>query len=251
MMVIRQVIELVVNPFFVSLCLLGLCTWFAWRRRHETFVRVGILTVFIVLLLISTGLSPYLSYIVETQYPPVSQVDPTVQWIVVLSGGQSDDKSLPPNQALNSATVERMVEGLRLFQLLPSAKLLISGGASIGEEPEAIKMAQLAAWFAIPKDKTIIEQHSLNTAAQAKNIKEIIHEQPFYLVTSAIHMPRAMKLCQAVGLHPIAAPTDFIIYRIESLDKRSFIPNTYNMTLMTIVFHEILGRVWAKIIGDI
>lgn len=252
MVVIRHVVELIINPFFVALFLLGLCTWFMWRRTYETFVRIGLLTSFIILILISTGWLPqFLSSKLESQYPVVTQIDPKIQWIVVLSGGQSEEEGMPANNLLTSASIKRLVEGVRLFRALPNAKFLVTGGADKPEEPEAKKLAQLAEWFAVPRQQIVLEQNSLNTADQAKEIKQIVNEQPFYLVTSANHMSRSMALCRAQGLHPIAAPTDFIFGGIDSLSERAIIPNAYNLILFTLTMHELLGRVWATIIKDI
>ena len=47
----------------------------------------------------------------------------------------------------------------------------------------------------------------LDTAQEARAIAALIGRAPFILVTSAYHMPRAMRLMLQAGLDPIPAPT--------------------------------------------
>jgi uncharacterized SAM-binding protein YcdF (DUF218 family) len=244
----RHVMELLVNPFFLCLFFLGLCTYWLWRRAHPGFVRVGLLLVFIGLLVISTGFLPrYMSYQLESQYPVINQVDPTIQWVVVLGGGQNQLEGMPENNLLTSASIKRLIEGVRLLGLLPQAQLVLSGGSYDAKQSEALLLGQLAKWFSIPENKVVLEYKSINTADQAREIVAIVHDHPFYLVTSAVHMPRAMVLFQKQGMHPIAAPTDFTYFwNLDSWEKR-LIPNAYNLFYFSIAMHEILGRIWASV----
>lgn len=244
MTVIRQTTELLINPFFICLFLMALCTLFVWRRVYSRFVRTTLLLVVVILVVISTNWLPeHLTYQLESRYPVVTQIDPKVQWIVVLSGGQNTVKEMPANDVLSGVSMKRLVEGVRLFRASPKATLVLSGGGA--HKSEAANLAEVAAWFAIPLQRIILEDKSLNTADQAKALRSIVHEQPFYLVTSAVHMQRSMMLCKNEGLNPIAAPTDFTFFLGgESWSKR-WIPNAYNMFYVSIALHELLGKAWA------
>lgn len=245
---LRHVIELFVNPFFICVLVLGLSVFFLWRNRAMHFVRVALLFVFLVLLLISTGWLPrYLTYHLESQYPVINKVNQDIRWIVVLSGGQSNVPGLPANDLLSSASIKRLIEGIRIHQMLPAATLVLSGGGSTGEQPEALLLKQLAELLSIPAKDLVLETRSINTADQARELKAIVHDEPFYLVTSAIHMPRSIALCEQQGLHPVAAPTDFTFFwTTESLVKMT-IPNVYNLSYFSIALHELLGRAWASV----
>ena len=85
---------------------------------------------------------------------------------------------------------------------------------------------------------------------QIKAIKQLVQDQPFYLVTSAIHMPRSICLARAYGLQPIPAPTDFTFYWNDELWPIRYLPNAHNLFYLSIVMHEVLGRTWAKIKGE-
>ncbi len=183
-----------------------------------------------------------LTHYLEGQYPVVTKADSRVHWIVIFSGGQSEVKNFPPNTMLSTVSIDRLVEGVRLYRQIPNAKLLLSGGGEGFETAEAIRLAQVVSWFNIPKADVVLEVTSENTAAEATAIKPIVQDEPFYLVTSAIHMPRSMALCRAQGLHPIAAPTDFTFYWKGGWE-RTYVPNPYNLYYLSIAMHEVLGRV--------
>ena len=251
MIIWRHVFELLVNPYFICMFALGVASWFLLRRTHLRLVRVLVPLVFLGLYLISTSWLPvFLSQKLENQYPVVNQVDPSVHWVVVLGGGEGIHKGIPANSLLTSASLKRLVEGVRLFKALPDAQLLLSGGGYNQNIPEAVQMARTAQIFAVPEQKIVLETKSDNTVDQAQVLKSFVHDQAFYLVTSAVHMPRAMALCQHQGLHPIAAPTDFTFLADgESWDRES-IPNAFDMEHLSIVLHELLGRLYASISGQ-
>lgn len=242
MLKIHQLIELLINPFFISLILLGICLLLLWKQKTSRFVKITCTFVFVVFCLISTPWLPgLLSNYHENQYPIVNQIDSKINLIIVLGGGKSDKTNLPANASLSSASIKRLVEGVRLFKQLPDATLVLSGGSNNSGQSEAELMNELALWFGVPKEKIILETKSLNTEEQALELKSIVHERPFYVATSAGHMPRAMGLLKHVGLNPVAAPTDF-----NFPASNYAIPNPYNMTLMTRTMHEVLGQIWAN-----
>lgn len=247
MATLRHLIELLVNPFFLVFVVLLGCTVVVWRKPHALFLRIGLLGALLVLSIISTGWLPcYLTQTLEHHYPVVTKADKTIPWVVVLSGGQAQVDNLPANDLLYAASIKRLVEGVRLLNQLPKAKLLLSGGAYDNEPAEATHLQQLAFWFAIPQQRIVLEGRSINTADQAREVKAIVGENPFYLVTSAIHMPRSMALFQQAGLHPIAAPTDFTLFWYDERWAKRIVPNTYNLFYFTIAMHEVLGQAWAK-----
>jgi uncharacterized SAM-binding protein YcdF (DUF218 family) len=250
--ILRHAIELLVNPFFISIVLLGMCTFFVWRQMNSRLIKIASIAALIILLVISTGWLPeFLSYRMETQYPIVTQIDPTIKWVVVLGGGQFNKPNVPANFSLTSASIKRMIEGARLLKALPTAKIVLSGGNDGIYLSEAELLEQLGVLFDIPQHRMVLDSQSLNTAEQALALEKIVHQDPFYLVTSAIHMPRAMALCRHAGLHPIAAPTDITYYWEGSHWTKTLIPNTYNMAYFSIAMHEILGLIWAKALGEI
>ncbi|MDI9818088.1 MULTISPECIES: YdcF family protein [unclassified Legionella] len=243
----RQFLEFFLNPFNLNLLLLALCLICLWVYGNSRLVRWGLLSVLVLFLLLSTGWLPQLlTRQLEDQYSIVLKADPAVHWVVVLSGGQSEVEDNPANSLLYSASIKRLLEGIRLYRQLPAAKLVLSGGGYGFQTPEALRLADIASWFPIPAADVVLETQSINTADQAKAVKNTVKEAPFYLVTSAIHMPRSMALFQAQGMHPIAAPTDYTYYWNDERWAKRYLPNPYNLLYLSIAMHELLGRLWAK-----
>lgn len=242
MIFFRHTMEALLNPFFL---LMVLMLWFILRPK-----RYSILLIFIFAFAISTEwLAKSVTQYLENRYSPIVTIDTSIPWIVVFSGGQTEVPDRPSYGLLYSASIKRLLEGVRLWRMNPDAHLLLSGGGYGFEKPEAQRLAELAQWFAIPTDKLAIEEYSINTADQAKAIKAWVHDKPFYLVTSAIHMPRAMALCKEQGLNPIAAPTDFTLYWSDERWQKNWLPNAQNIVLLTVAWHEILGMAWSRITG--
>ena len=244
----RYLLEALLNPFLICLILFTLSLLWLCFRRDNRIVRGGLLLSLLGLILFSTRWLPDLLITqLENQYVVVTTANPAISWIVVLGGGHSDKGGVPANDELSSASIVRLVEGVRLYRQLPKATLLLSGGSGyVGKTSEAAYLAILASWFAIPANKLVLETDSINTADEAVAIKKMVHDDFFYLVTSAIHMPRAMALCKQQGLHPVAAPTDFSYNNGRSM----YLPNFHNLAHTNAALHEILGLYWARMRGE-
>ncbi len=249
MSTIKHFLEFIVNPFFLLVLALISCCWLLKNNKKTNAVRSVLIALCGVLVLLSTGWLPRaLTYSLEDAYPLVHDINPAIKWVVVLGGGHSERPNMPANDLLAQASLKRLIEGVRLERELPHAQLVLSGGGDSVAFSEAHLMHQLTAWFAVPEHKIILEADSQNTAQQALALKAIVGDEPFYLVTSAVHMPRSMWLCEQQGLHPIAAPTDFTLFwQMSDHQAKLFIPNAYNIYYFNVAFHEWLGRLWAKI----
>ncbi|WP_242602116.1 YdcF family protein [Legionella nagasakiensis] len=250
-MFIRHFIEALFNPFFVIFLSLLVFVGLLFRKGDCRFVRIGLTVVMAGFFIASTGWLPrFLTHQLESQYPVVTKANPAIRWIVVLGGGQAQYKTSQDHNLLYSASIRRLMEAVRLYRQLPGAKLLLSGGEYGGKTAEALRLAALTSWFAIPQEDVILESGSMNTEEQARAIKLWVNNSPFYLVTSAIHMPRAMALCRTQGLKSIAAPTDFTYYWYDERWQKTYLPNPNNLVYLNIAWHEMLGRAWAWLTGQ-
>ncbi len=249
----RHWFEGVFNPFFLSILLLLVSFIWLQFRGNTPLVRVGFLLSIVGFWICTTGWVPgAMTQMLEHQYQIVEKVNPDIQWVVVFGGGHNVfHPGVPANDELSSVSIERLVEGVRLYRLLPKAKLVLSGGAGSvgGTESEASYMAKVAMWFDIPKKDIVLEDESFNTADEAIAIKDIVHHDQFYLVTSAVHMPRSMAFCRKQGLNPIASPTSPTFYWENTHLVQVALPNHTNLTHTSHVWHEILGMLWGKVRG--
>lgn len=245
---LKHCLELMINPFFLFFCFILVSALVLNKPNAVRPIRFCLWFLVLFFLIFSTGWLPrYLTSDLEARYSIVQQVDPEVKWVVVLGGGHSEQEGLPANDLLSGASVKRLLEGVRLLHDLPRAKLLLSGGGGSRRFSEAVLLNEVSQWFSIPKERVVLEASSANTEAQARALVPLLHQEPFYLVTSAIHMPRSMYLCKRQGLNPIPAPTDFTFLWSDGNSAKLFIPNVYNLLYFTIAAHELLGRAWASL----
>jgi uncharacterized SAM-binding protein YcdF (DUF218 family) len=188
----------------------------------------------------------------ESQYVPISSsnLSKEVRWIVVLGGGSRDNAALTPEDRLGDASLKRLLEGVRLSRLLPQSRLVLSGGDYQGISPDALIMQQVALDQGVTRDRIIVETASLDTADQVNLLRDCLGHAPFYLVTSANHMPRAMRMFIRSGTQPIAAPTDFRAIWAP-FQVTDLFPQAETLANTERAFYEYLGLLWGLIRGQI
>ncbi len=173
-----------------------------------------------------------------------------IQYIVVLAGGYFPYKNHPLTTELGVYTLVRLTEGVRLARKIPQAKLVLTG-KGWAESTEASAMQRLALELGIEESRIIMEEKSMNTYAHTIYLKEIIKDSPFILVTSALHMPRAVGIFKKAGYSPLPAPTGHNLrseYSPFSLVEP--FPKGNNLAAMDDLFLEYYGILWAKMKGE-
>lgn len=234
----------------IELLLLGLfLLWFTRKQRAgKTIVSLGV----ILLCLFSyCAVSNIFLRPLEYEYPPL--INPAevhgIKWIVVLGGGHMSDPGIPATSRLSDASMARLVEGIRLYKMLPGSRLVLSGGRVFGLVPEAVIMADVARAIGVNGRDLVLESLSRDTKDEARLIQKIVGRDRFVLVTSAVHMPRSMALFAKRGMHPIPAPTEYLA--AESRGPAMFFPSADSLEKAERAFHEYLGLAWAKLRGQI
>lgn len=243
-------------PLASFLLLLGLALLWFTKKQKAGKVLVSAGTFW--LLSLGFGIfAPWTLAPLERQYQPLlspsSNATPEspVKWIVVLGGGGSYSAQLPSASQLSSASLARVIEGIRLQRALPGSKLILSEGNIFDSVPVADIMGSVAQELGVASDAMVLERQSQDTEGQAHLIRPMVGADRFILVTSAAHMPRSIALFRKVGLNPIAAPTDYNSYGGESLRPSSLYPSATKLRKAELAMHEYMGIAWAKIRGRI
>jgi uncharacterized SAM-binding protein YcdF (DUF218 family) len=235
-------------PVIVLLLLLAGVLFIFQKKTIELIISVG--AVLLIVVFSTAPIPNYLLSSLEKKYPPLLHVPKGVQKIVVLGGGNGGGSRLPPNIKLSASSLSRLVEAIRIHHNVPGSELILSGGRVFGSPSDAKIMNSTAAILGVAPSNIKIEAGSQDTYQEAQYIKRFVGAKPFILVTSAFHMPRAMALFKGQGMHPIAAPTQYIIKGPQYAARR-YVPNSFNLTKTGIAFHEYLGLLWAKLHGRI
>ncbi len=241
-------------PVFYLLAIPGLSLlWFGNRQRAgKTLVTIAIAW----LALFSWESVPrFLLEPLETTYPAAnpnaSGRNEKVEYIVVLGGGHASDPDVPPSGQINGESLARLAEAIALYLKTPGAKLLLSGWGHVDPVSNAGMMAAVAESLGIDKRDILLEERPRDTKDEAKLLGERVGKKPFFLVTSASHMPRAVALFQKQGANPIPAPTAHRIKTVsDDTNWNNFFPKSGNIENAEVAFHERLGKIWAWLRGQ-
>lgn len=239
---IKKIVGLLTEPGVIVLLFLlyGFCRLLISRGSSKKgWVSLG-LGVACFYLFTTAPLPNYLLGLLESRYAPVSapQKVPDISYIVVLSGGLRLNEAYPPTSQLDESSALRVAEGVRLFQLMSGAPTLIMTGRGFFGDT-GTRMAAFAEALGVPPDKLIAENQATDTHGNAVGVQAVVKDKPFLLVTSAVHMPRALSIFEKVGLKPLAAPGDFRHMQYYSVDD--FLPSGRNLTSLETAVHEYLG----------
>jgi uncharacterized SAM-binding protein YcdF (DUF218 family) len=200
-------------PFCCHLLVIGVALLW-WPRTHragKVLVTLGT----VLLLLLSTGhVANLLLAPLETAYPPVDDAASLtaaaggpLRWIGVLHAGQTADAPLPLTARVSFTTLSRLAEGIRLHRLLPGSKLAVSV-----EPPESAgDMTELLRVLGVAPEQLQIVVGARDTAEEAALMQRLVGAEPFALITSASHLPRAMAIFQARGMRPVPVPAAYLV----------------------------------------
>lgn len=238
MFYLKKLIEYNLNPLpvIIILLIIGLILLFL----HKRLARWLILLATALLLIFSLPWTANLSMApLQWQYPVLNKLPQNINYIVVLGGGSMPIKHVPANNTLSYTSAMRLLEGIRLWRQQTHAKLILSGGSPNHRFNDGDTMAKTAELLGIPSSAIIVENKAMDTAAQAIAIHNIIGKKRFALVTSAYHLPRSMRLFIAQGMHPVAAPCNFLHFGGDTF--LSSMHYTRNLLGVTTAWHEYLG----------
>ncbi|HTY53618.1 MAG TPA: YdcF family protein, partial [Candidatus Binataceae bacterium] len=134
---------------------------------------------------------------------------------IVLLGGATEPAFWPQPWIHLTEAGDRVLYAARLYREGRAPLLILCGGSALPiPSPEAVSMAQMLEFIGIPDSAIIQEPDSLNTHQNAVNVKEILNTRRIHrvlLVTSAMHMPRAMLVFKHEGIDALPAPADFLV----------------------------------------
>lgn len=214
----------------------------AWRWLPGWLRGVGIVAeVLLVVLTMPLGANALARMASLRAVPACAAPQPTT--IVVLGGGfEYAPRSSADYGALHLATLERVFAGVALWRRIPDAHMVFAGGAGWTIR-ESLPMANLAIALGVPADVIRVEDRSRTTWQNARNVAALSPRVPrrIWLVTSAMHLPRALGAFRAWGFEPCAWPSNRP-HRVQ-VWAGAFIPQGGAAATAGAAFHELIGRV--------
>lgn len=182
-------------------------------------------------------------------HAPGAVVPAEIGAIVVLGGGRDGYAPEYGGDTVSASTLERVRYGAYLHKQT-SLPIAVSGGVLFDQAavPEAKLMRDvLVEELGVPV--RWVEDASRNTQENADNVHRLLSADGIgaaYIVTHALHMPRALEAFERAGMIVYAAPTGFDgggggrgIF--------DWLPSIGGLEDSTRALHEQLGRIWYRL----
>jgi len=215
---------------------------------------LGIIVVFLATALLFVGSYSPLSnqYIsrFENQVANYQQPEIPVNYIAVLGSWHQSVDNQPVTSELSPTAIVRLTEGIRIYHLNPGSKLIFTGFRGIVKDrvsyPE--KLQELALALGVPAEDILVLNGPRDTMEEAQLIADHFPAASLVLVTTAVHMPRALFLFQHAGLDPIPAPTEHLSKPFKSWWN---FPSAKTLAHSEYWAHEQLGLLWVKLTNQV
>lgn len=217
------------------------------RRRFALWV--GSITLALLVALTILPLGDLLLQPIEQTYPAEPALD-QVDGIIVLGGGEDARASAFWGQMQLNEGGERYTAALALARRFPEARLLFTGGSGALRDlaGAGTSEADMAGRFfrdqGVSLDRLLLEGQSRNTAENAHlslALAAPASSETWVLVTSAFHMPRAMRSFETAGWTGLVPwPVD---YRTSAFTDGMGWNLTRNLLVLNTAIREQVGQI--------
>jgi uncharacterized SAM-binding protein YcdF (DUF218 family) len=219
------------------------------RRRKKVAAVFGIAAAALLYLFSIEPVRDLILIPLENRYPPLSRDIPLENERVVILGGGTIPRSPEYDGAsLSPGAYKRTVYG-GILARRHGLEVLTTGGTVLPgkiETPEATAAERLLVETGLPRKRISTETRSTDTWENALYAREKTGGGKIVLVTSAYHMPRAIRSFQANGFCVIPAPTDYRGNR-HGYTFLSFLPDASVFEESSLGIHEYLGILYYRL----
>ncbi len=239
------------HPLTLTLALLALAILLLFLNRRGTAIFILLITLAGTWLAATPFLAQRLMHSLERQYPPTT-IDriPSADAIVVLGGGVNPQA--PPRIGPDLRhSADRIWFGARLYQADKAPLVITTGMRPYTDQGQtaAAAGAEVLQAFGVPGDAIIAPGRSLRTYTDAQIVGEIVEREGLgrvLLVTSALHMPRALATFRSAQVRVFPAPTDYEIVQSPQARTHPWLPSSEAFWQTGRALHEYIGMAWYR-----
>lgn len=247
---LSKVLDWLLSPLSWALLLLA---WAALSRaRPRRALVLGALAFGVLVVFSTEPVANRLERYAEGGARSTWHPDVVYDAVVVLGGMVDAAATRASGESELDTHAERVLRAFELVRAGRAHAVLLSGGLVApqpGDLPEADVLAARLARWGIPPSQIVAEAGSRNTRENALETARVAAARGWrrlLVVTSALHMPRAMGCFRAVGLEPDALPVD---RRAGDGKGLGWLPRAGTLARSSEVLRELSGRVVYRVAG--
>ncbi len=184
---------------------------------------------------------------------PIPVLPAGVDGIILLGGAVSAEATKEGGRVVLNDRADRVIATIDLARRYPHAKLVLTGAESwiaLQSASEAAATRRLLLEQGIDESRLVLEERARNTLENAVYSRDIAHpksSETWLLVTSAMHMPRAVGCFRHIGWNVIPYPVD---YRGNNGATASF-ALSHRLWLLDNATKEWIGLLAYRLLGRI
>jgi uncharacterized SAM-binding protein YcdF (DUF218 family) len=242
---LNKILPIFFSPIVVILALLAIAIW---TRRRRWCVAAAALLLLASLPVVADWIFSAAQGGAKRQ---AAESLPRADAVVVLGGAieyvSGVGGALVPEW--NDA-VDRLFGGLEVMRAERAARIIFSAGtrpAGSGIPSEGEVLRSLATGFGVVPEKIVVSPTAVNTEEEARVIRRIQgpgHNR-IILVSSALHLPRATMIFEAVGFDVIQYPVDIRVAGTRNA-LESWVPTPSALGKTGMVVRELIGRAYYR-----
>ena len=246
MFLISKVIAFFLHPF-VWMVMLLIAAWITRnQKRKNIFLR---LTLFI-FIFFSNGF--ILKNTWQYYQSPHHEMKPGEKYNAgILLGGfvSYDEKNQRPY--FNNSS-DRFIQAARLYKQGHISKIIMTGGNALfikdTEYNEAEFVVKNLVEMGIPPSDILAEKKAKNTIQNSSFARKMLDSAhisgPYVLITSAIHMPRAVKIFSQTGMSVRPYPCDYEFSESDTgVSWSNIVPSSTHFDRWNILLREFVGTI--------
>jgi uncharacterized SAM-binding protein YcdF (DUF218 family) len=232
-------------PLGVVWLLLFALVLFLWNQRLISATRFALVCFLALTVASNSFVSSWLMASLEGQYQPWRlDRDEPLDAVVVLGGGTNSSPHFGRVQGN-----DRVLYGAELYHQKKTPLLIATGKASVpGKHDPSVDTKALWMRLGIP-DSAIEVIGGPNTFAEMQEVKKLLGDSPtgrIGLLTSAFHLPRAMRLAKSAGLDLIPLAADHYYDPDGPIRFQSFMPSEQALATTHVALKEHLATLIGR-----
>ena len=249
---LAKLVGWLVSPLVLALLLFGAALLLAWRGHRRLGLGAGLVVVIGLWAIATPLVAVSLAYPLERRFPAVlADQAPRADAIVILGGALGGAR--PPERPSFDlgGGADRVWHAAALFKAGRAPLVVLAGGnqpGADGVQVEAEAMRSMLLTLGVPAVAIRLEGQSRNTVENARlslGLMQAAGAKRVLLVTSAMHMPRALRTFEAAlagsGIAVLPASTDVEALPDSLHPLGRWLPDADSLSLSTRALKEYLG----------